>query len=113
MACGRFRLPLAIDSSTCLRCGVCAGYICPTGARSSSAQLLERAIAEGLPIKIQTQVEVERLVREPRHRNHADRRARPDFAGRRRPTTVPAAMLWARRDRIVASPAALRAGRAR
>ena len=43
-----FRLPLAIDSSRCLRCGVCAGYICPTGARSSSAQLLERAIAEGL-----------------------------------------------------------------
>jgi choline dehydrogenase-like flavoprotein len=61
-----FRLPLAIDSSRCLRCGVCAGYICPTGARSSSAQLLERAIAEGLPIKIQTQVEVERLVTEPR-----------------------------------------------
>ena len=27
-----FRLPLAIDSSRCLRCGVCAGYICPTGA---------------------------------------------------------------------------------
>ena len=25
-----FRLPLAIDSSRCLRCGVCAGYICPT-----------------------------------------------------------------------------------
>ncbi len=60
-----FRLPLAIDSSRCLRCGVCAGYVCPTGARSSSAQLLERAIAEGLRIKIQTQVEVERLVKEP------------------------------------------------
>ena len=29
-----FRLPLAIDSSRCLRCGVCAGYICPTGARA-------------------------------------------------------------------------------
>ncbi len=60
-----FRLPLAIDSSRCLRCGVCAGYICPTGARSSAAQLLDRAIAEGLAVKIQTQVEVERLVAEP------------------------------------------------
>jgi choline dehydrogenase-like flavoprotein len=60
-----FRLPLAIDSSLCLRCGVCAGYICPTGARSSAAQLLERAIAEGLPLTIQTDVEVERLVTEP------------------------------------------------
>ncbi len=59
-----FRLPLAIDSSRCLRCGVCAGYICPTGARSSSAQVLERAIADGLPLKVQTQVEVDRLVAE-------------------------------------------------
>jgi choline dehydrogenase-like flavoprotein len=61
-----FRLPLAIDSSRCLRCGVCAGYVCPTGARSSSSQLLERAIAEGLRIEIKTQVEVERMITEPR-----------------------------------------------
>ena len=27
-----FQLPLAIDSSRCLRCGACAGYVCPTGA---------------------------------------------------------------------------------
>jgi len=59
-----FRLPLAIDSSRCLRCGVCAGYICPTGARASAAQLLERAIAEGLPLEIRTEVEVERLITE-------------------------------------------------
>ena len=59
-----FRLPLAIDSSRCLRCGVCAGYICPTGARSSAAQLLERASALGLNLTIRTQVEVERLVSE-------------------------------------------------
>src|SRR5262249_31996900 len=26
-----FRLPLAIDPSLCLRCGACAGYVCPTG----------------------------------------------------------------------------------
>jgi choline dehydrogenase-like flavoprotein len=56
-----FRLPLAIDSSRCLRCGVCAGYICPTGARSSAAQLLDRAVAEGLRLSVKTQVEVERL----------------------------------------------------
>jgi choline dehydrogenase-like flavoprotein len=60
-----FRLPLAIDSSRCLRCGVCAGYVCPTGARSSAAQLLEHAQAEGLALKIQTEVEVERLIAEP------------------------------------------------
>ncbi len=59
-----FRLPLAIDSSRCLQCGVCAGYICPTGARASAAQLLERAIAEGFPITVATQVEVERLIAE-------------------------------------------------
>ena len=44
-----FRLPLAIDSSRCLRCGVCAGYVCPTGARSSAAQLLERATPRAIP----------------------------------------------------------------
>jgi choline dehydrogenase-like flavoprotein len=60
-----FRLPLAIDSSRCLRCGFCAGYICPTGARASASQLLERAIAAGYPLRIETQVEVERLYREP------------------------------------------------
>ena len=60
-----FRLPLAIDSSRCLRCGVCAGYICPTGARSSATQLLDRAIAEGHRLTIKTQIEVERLDEEP------------------------------------------------
>ncbi len=59
-----FRLPLAIDSSRCLRCGVCAGYVCPTGARSSGEQLLERAISEGLRLRIRTEVEVERLIEE-------------------------------------------------
>jgi choline dehydrogenase-like flavoprotein len=57
-----FRLPLAIDPARCLRCGPCAGYICPTGARSNSGQLLERAIAEKLPLRVQTNVEVEGLV---------------------------------------------------
>lgn len=60
-----FQLPLAIDSSRCLRCGVCAGYVCPTGARSSADQLLERASADGLKLRIRTQVEVERLFQEP------------------------------------------------
>ncbi len=31
-----FRLPLAIDKSTCLRCPSCPGYMCPTDARSST-----------------------------------------------------------------------------
>jgi choline dehydrogenase-like flavoprotein len=56
-----FRLPLAIDPVRCLRCADCAGYICPTGARSSSAHLIERAAAAGLPLRVLTHVEVERL----------------------------------------------------
>jgi choline dehydrogenase-like flavoprotein len=60
-----FHLPLAIDSSLCLRCSVCAGYVCPTGARRSAAQLLESTLGQGHALRVETQVEVERLVREP------------------------------------------------
>ena len=56
-----FRLPLAIDLGRCLRCHACAGYVCPTGARRSSAQLLGEAAAEGLALRVMTGVEVERL----------------------------------------------------
>jgi choline dehydrogenase-like flavoprotein len=56
-----FRLPLAIDPDSCLRCHACAGYLCPTGARSSSSQLLDRAVAGGLPLRVWTNVEVQRL----------------------------------------------------
>ena len=56
-----FRLPLAIDPGRCLRCEACAGYLCPTGARSTSAQLLERAAQQGRPLRVLTNVEVERL----------------------------------------------------
>jgi choline dehydrogenase-like flavoprotein len=59
-----FRLPLAIDPDRCLRCHACAGFVCPTGARSSGAQLLERAASEGLPLRVVTNVEVERLSRD-------------------------------------------------
>jgi choline dehydrogenase-like flavoprotein len=59
-----FRLPLAIDSSKCLLCGVCAGYVCPTGARGSAAHLLDSAQARGYPLQVKTRVEVERLVKE-------------------------------------------------
>jgi choline dehydrogenase-like flavoprotein len=57
-----FRLPLAIDPTRCLRCDACAGYICPTGARSSSTQLIARAVADGLPLRVRTNIEVESLV---------------------------------------------------
>lgn len=59
-----FRLPLAIEATKCLRCAVCAGYVCPTGARGSAAQLLDAAMARGLALEVRTGVEVERLVRE-------------------------------------------------
>jgi choline dehydrogenase-like flavoprotein len=57
-----FRLPLAIDPNRCLRCGACAGYVCPTGARGSAGQLVEDAVARGLPLRVQTGVEVERIL---------------------------------------------------
>jgi choline dehydrogenase-like flavoprotein len=57
-----FRLPLAIDPVRCLRCADCAGYICPTGARSTSAHLVERAVAAGLPLRVLTNVEADRLI---------------------------------------------------
>ena len=56
-----FRLPLAIDASRCLRCHACAGYVCPTGARHSSAHLVDRAAGDGLPLRVLTNVEVEGL----------------------------------------------------
>jgi choline dehydrogenase-like flavoprotein len=56
-----FRLPLAIDPKICLRCHACAGYVCPTGARRSSAQLLDRALSAGWPLSVRTNIDVERL----------------------------------------------------
>ncbi|WP_165221640.1 GMC family oxidoreductase N-terminal domain-containing protein [Aquisphaera insulae] len=61
-----FRLPLAIDAARCLRCATCAGYLCPTGARGSAAQLIEAAVDRGDPITVRTRVEVERLVKGPK-----------------------------------------------
>jgi len=54
-----FRLPLAIDSSRCLQCCACPGYVCPTGARRSSALFLEQPDLNGL--RVITNVEAERL----------------------------------------------------
>jgi choline dehydrogenase-like flavoprotein len=42
-----FRLPLAIDNSSCLLCPSCPGYMCPTDARSSSLNCcIEPAVSE-------------------------------------------------------------------
>src|SRR5262249_17891042 len=41
---------------------VCPGYICPNGARRSSAQVLELALAGGARLQLLTGVEAERLV---------------------------------------------------
>jgi choline dehydrogenase-like flavoprotein len=59
-----FRLPLAVDFSRCLRCGVCPGYLCPNGSRRSSAHLAARATAEGLPLTLMTNTEAEGLVKD-------------------------------------------------
>ena len=42
-----FRLPLGIQSSDCLKCANCAGFVCPTGARRSAGQLLQLAEHNG------------------------------------------------------------------
>ena len=58
-----YRLPLAIDASKCLRCDNCAGFVCPTGARSSSSQLLQRSIERGDSLTLRTHCEADRLDR--------------------------------------------------
>ena len=66
-----FSLPLAIDFTRCLQCGSCPGFVCLNGARRSSAQLLEKAVAESLPLHVLTGVEVESFSRAPRARSTA------------------------------------------
>jgi choline dehydrogenase-like flavoprotein len=60
-----FRLPLAIDFRRCLGCGSCAGYLCPTGARQSSTQLLERA-PDGSRPEVMTNTEAETFCKDGR-----------------------------------------------
>jgi choline dehydrogenase-like flavoprotein len=59
-----FRLPLAIDFGRCLQCPACPGYICPNGARRSSAQLLETATAKDSSLHVITNADVECLTRD-------------------------------------------------
>jgi choline dehydrogenase-like flavoprotein len=54
-----FRLPLAIDFRRCLQCAVCPGYICINGARHSAVGLLQRAVADRLPVQVKTHIQVE------------------------------------------------------
>lgn len=61
-----FRLPLAIDPRRCLRCGSCAGLVCPTGARASSAHLLKSADPRAGSLDVLTGVEADRFVRNGR-----------------------------------------------
>lgn len=69
MGCARnaglmpYRLPLAIDARTCLRCDHCAGFPCPTGSRRSSSQLIADSIARGESLTLMTGSEVVRLIR--------------------------------------------------
>jgi choline dehydrogenase-like flavoprotein len=53
-----FRLPLAIDFGRCMECDACPGYVCPNGARRSSAHLVAKSAVQTL-----TNVEVERFER--------------------------------------------------
>ncbi len=63
-----YRLPLAIDSSKCLRCDNCAGFVCPTGARRSSSQLVQDSVERGESLTLKTRHEADRLERGPNGR---------------------------------------------
>ena len=52
-----FALPLAIDFETCLRCPTCPGYVCPTGARTSTARTLLEPRADSGDLDLWTGVE--------------------------------------------------------
>lgn len=58
-----YRLPLAIDAAKCLRCDNCAGFVCPTGARRSSAQLVSDSIGRGDSLTLKSQCEADHLER--------------------------------------------------
>ena len=58
-----YRLPLAIEASRCLRCDNCAGFVCPTGARRSSGQLVRECIDRGDSLTLKTQCEADLLER--------------------------------------------------
>lgn len=58
-----FRLPLAIDSTRCLRCDQCAGFVCPTGARGSAGDLVRNSVLRGQPLTVWTETDVTSLER--------------------------------------------------
>jgi choline dehydrogenase-like flavoprotein len=58
-----FRLPLAIDFDRCRRCATCPGYICPTGARTSTDTSLLRPRAEKQQLDYRDGLEAIRLER--------------------------------------------------
>jgi choline dehydrogenase-like flavoprotein len=58
-----FQLPLAIQSSECLKCANCAGFVCPTGARRSSASLLKQIPDNGGSVTLLPHREVTQLKR--------------------------------------------------
>lgn len=57
-----FRLPLAIDFATCLRCPTCPGFLCPNGARTSTHGTLLLPRAERGFVEIWEGHEAEQLV---------------------------------------------------
>jgi choline dehydrogenase-like flavoprotein len=63
-----FRLPLAIDSTRCQRCAHCAGFVCPTGARTSSDQVVDAEVSTGARLTVISGTEVECLTNGPARR---------------------------------------------
>ena len=74
-----FRLPLGVRADRCLRCDHCAGFVCPTRARTSSGDLVADAVADGHPLTVRGGVEVERILSHPGGKvDHALLRDRSD-----------------------------------
>ena len=63
-----FRLPLGIETSKCLKCSHCAGFPCPTRARTSSGELLTDAVNAGKSVTVLCNREVTKLERKPNAR---------------------------------------------
>ena len=74
-----FRLPLGVRADRCLRCDHCAGFVCPTRARTSSGDLVADAVRGALPLVVRGGTEVERIVFRPGGRvDHVVLRDRAD-----------------------------------
>ena len=78
-----FRLPLGIETSRCLKCASCAGFVCPTGARRSAAQLVAESSQSGHFVTVLNGREVTRVNKTNGRITSIDVNHRPDSSSER------------------------------